>query len=81
MIKQAYTCITASAFYSVEIDDEIDAMGDHPFSAFANFFEKLTFITSWHALARLCIRGVGNISFPENFAHVLNGWSESASNF
>ena len=27
LIKQAYTYITPSAFYLVEIDDEIDAMG------------------------------------------------------
>ena len=54
--KQAWTYITLREFYLVEIDDEINAMGDHPFSACAKFFEKLKFFTPWYALLVLGVR-------------------------
>ena len=53
---------------------------DHPFSKYAKFSEKLTFLPpdthtySWHVHACVRIRGK-NISFSGNFAYVLNGWS------
>ena len=50
-------------------DDEVDEkeQRDHPLSTYAKFFEKLTFLTPWYAHV---------VSFSENFAHVLNGWSQ-----
>ena len=42
----------------------------YPFSTYAKFSEKLTFLTPWCAY-----QGVRNVSFSENFAYVLNGWS------
>ena len=60
----------------------------HPFSAYAKFSEKLTFITPWYAHARktnisyplirtrsCAYQGLRNVSFSENFAYVLSGWS------
>ena len=44
----------------------------HPFSRYAKFSEKLTFLpldTHTNAL----VSGVKNVSFTENFAYVLNG--------
>ena len=45
---------------------------DHPFSTYAKFFEKLTFLTPWYTHVRARIR---NVSFLENFAYTLNEWS------
>ena len=45
---------------------------DHPFSTYAKFFEKLTFLTPWYTHVRARIR---NVSFLENFAYILNEWS------
>ena len=42
---------------------------DHPFSTYASFSEKLTFLTPWYA--HVLIR---KASFSESFADVLNGW-------
>ena len=39
----------------------------HPFNTYAKLSEKLTFLTA--------DQGVRNVSFSENFAYVLNGWS------
>ena len=50
---------------------------DHPFYYVRKFSEKLTFLTP----DTQTYQGVRNISFPENLAHVLNGWSLSAESF
>ena len=39
----------------------------HPFSVYAKFSEKLTFPTPWYAHVP--------VSFSNNFAYVLNGWT------
>ena len=45
-------------------------------SAYAKLSEKLTFPIPWYAHIRTCAyQRVRNISFSENFAHVLNRWS------
>ena len=41
----------------------LTSIWDHPFSTYAKFSEKLTFLIPW----------VRNVSFSENFAYVLNG--------
>ena len=46
---------------------------DHPFSTYAKFSEKLTFVTPRYAHVRVRIMGVRNVSFSENFAYVVNG--------
>ena len=38
------------------------------------FPKKLTCLPPWCANVRARIKGVRNVSFSENFAHVLNGW-------
>ena len=43
---------------------------DHSFSTFAKFSEKLTFLTPWNA------NTPWNVSFSENFALVLNEWTQ-----
>ena len=40
----------------------------HLLSTYAKFSEKLTFLTPYQSAAR-------NVSFSQNFAHVLNGWT------
>ena len=47
---------------------------NHSFSTYEKFSEKLTFLTLWYLNVWVCIRGVRNVSFPENFAYVLNVW-------
>ena len=47
---------------------------DHPFSTYAKFSEKLTFLTPL-IRTRMCAYQDVNVSFSENFAYVLNGWS------
>ena len=49
----------------VVLEDEWVIIGDHSFSTFAKYSEKLTFLTPWY-------HGVENVSFSENFANVLN---------
>ena len=44
------------------------------FSTYEKFSEKLTFLTLWYLNVWVRIRGVRNVSFPENFAYVLNVW-------
>ena len=44
----------------------------YPFSTYTKFSEKLSFLTSWYAHECVRIRGVRNVSFPENLAYVLN---------
>ena len=46
----------------------------HPFSKYAKFTEKLKCLTPRYTHVRVRIRG-NNVSFSENFAYVLNGWS------
>ena len=46
---------------------------DHSFSTFSKFSERLTFLTPWYIY--VCVRGVRNVSFSENFENVLNEWS------
>ena len=48
-------------------------LGNHSFSTYARFSEKLTFLTSWYAHER--VRNVRNVSFPEKLVYVLNEWS------
>ena len=55
--------------------------GGHPLSTHPKFSEKLTLLTPWyaHVLVHVHVRayqGVKNVGFSENFAHVLNGWSQ-----
>ena len=51
-------------------------LGGRPFSKYAKFSEKLTFLTPCFAHERTCAyQGVRIVSFSENFAYVLNGWS------
>ena len=46
----------------------------HSCSTYAKLSEKLTFMTPWYV--HVSVRsGSRNVSFSENFAHVLNGWS------
>ena len=47
---------------------------NHSFSTYEKFSEKLTFLTLWYLNVWVRIRGVRNVSFPENFAYVLNVW-------
>ena len=47
---------------------------DHSFSRYAKFSKKLAFLTPWYADVRV-YQGVRNVSFPGNFAYVLNRWS------
>ena len=47
--------------------------GGHSLSTYAKFSEKLTFNPLIRT--RSC-QGVRNVSFSENFAYVLNGWSQ-----
>ena len=42
----------------------------HPFSAYAKFSEKVTFLTFHDAY-----QGVRNVSFSENFTYLLNEWT------
>ena len=53
---------------------------DHPFSTYAKFPEKLIFLPliRTHACTcqeYVCVSGGKNVSFSENFAYLLNGWS------
>ena len=48
---------------------------NHPFSTYAKCSEEITFLNPWCLNLRVCIRGIKNVSFPNNFAYVLNGWS------
>ena len=48
----------------------------HPLSTYAKFSEKLRFLTPWYAHVRVH-QGVRNVSFPESFAYVLNGWLQN----
>ena len=41
----------------------------YPFSTYAKFCQKLTFLTC------VCLSGLRNVSFSEKFSYVLNGWS------
>ena len=51
-------------------------MRDHSLSTYAKFPEKLTFLASWYAHVRTrAYQGLRNVSFSENFAYVLSGWS------
>ena len=38
---------------------------DHPLSTYANFFEKLTFLTPWYAHVRVRIRGLEMLVFQK----------------
>ena len=52
-----------------------DFIGDHSFSTFAKFSEKLN-ISYPLIPARTCAyQGVRNVSFSGNFANILNEWS------
>ena len=51
--------------------DEFHVVWGRSFSTYANFHEKLTFLTPLYAHVRVHI-GVRNVSFSENFANVLN---------
>ena len=53
---------------------EIEIRG-HPLSMYAKFSEKLTFLTPLTRLRTCAYQGVRNVSFSENFAYVLSGWS------
>ena len=46
--------------------------GDISFITFAKFSEKLTYLTPWYAHVRVRLRGVGNVSFSENFTNAIN---------
>ena len=48
---------------------------DHPFSTYAKFSEKLTFLTPLIRTRMCAYQGVRNVSFSENFVYVLNGWT------
>ena len=50
----------------------------HPLSTYAKFSEKLTFLNLWDTCAH---QGVRNVSFSENFAYVLNGWTLTTNQF
>ena len=50
----------------------------HPFSRYAKFSEKLTFLPL-DTYTNVLVSGVKNVSFTENFAYVLNGWSLTTS--
>ena len=45
---------------------------DHSFSTYAEFSEKLTFLTPLIRTRILCVSGVRNVGFSKNFAYVLN---------
>ena len=44
----------------------------HPFSRYAKFSKKLTFLPL-DTYTNVLVSGVKNVSFTENFAYVLNG--------
>ena len=46
--------------------------GDHFFSTFTKFPEKLTFLTPLIGKGTCAYQGLRNVSFLENFANVLN---------
>ena len=48
-------------------------VGDHSFSTYAKFSEKLTFLSP-DSHTYVCGSGGKNVSFSENFAYVLNKW-------
>ena len=45
---------------------------NHSFSTYAEFSEKLTFLTPWLRTSACAYQEVRNDSFSENFAYVLN---------
>ena len=45
----------------------------YPLSMYAEFSEKLTFLLNPDTRTYVCYQGVRNVSFSENFVHVLNG--------
>ena len=47
------------------------AILDHSFSKYAKFSENLIFPSPRYAHVRVCIKGLKNVSFSENFAFVL----------
>ena len=50
---------------------------DYPFSTYAKFSKKLTFLALWYTHVRVCVRGWKNVELSEYFAYifyVLNGW-------
>ena len=50
---------------------------NHLFISYAKLSEKLTFLTTWYTYVRVrAYQGVRNVSFAENFAHVLHEWSK-----
>ena len=53
---------------------------DHWFSTKENFFEKLTFLTPSYAQQTCAYQGIKDISFLENFAYILNEWSQRVNN-
>ena len=54
----------------INVINKITVRG-HPFSTYAKFSGKLTFLNPIRT--RTCAyQGVRNVSFPENFAYVLN---------
>ena len=57
--------MVASHYIAHQSRDRCDAVWNHSFSTYAKFSEKLLFLT-------ISYQGVGNPSFSENFAHVLN---------
>ena len=56
------------------ICDVSDVVRDHPFSTYAKFSVKLTFFTPETNTFVYVSRGK-NVSFSENFAYLLNGWT------
>ena len=51
-------------------------LGGRPFSKYAKFSKKLTFLNPCFTHERTCAyQGVRIVSFSENFTYVLNGWS------
>ena len=54
---------------------------DHSFSMYAKFSEKLTFFTPWYARVSVRIMGQEMLVFLENFAYVLNEWSQMRNYF
>ena len=52
----------------------IFSRGNHSFTTYAKFLEKLTFLISYLLIhTRSCAyQGIRNVTFTENFAYILN---------
>ena len=53
---------------------KVVSLRDHPFSTYAKFSEKLTFLTPWYWYVRVCIRGLEMLVFRKHLrTYLMNG--------